>query len=111
MNDPSAGCLVEQFELEFCRYLDPHDEDFDKDGIFDGVEMNLLVEGTQKIDVKDMYNNAQRIINSTEFNSNTTTPYRLDIPQIGRVFSAELHLKFESIGLIHVSIFLFFCHI
>jgi len=101
VNDPSAGCLVEQFELEFCRYLDPHDEDFDKDGILDGVEMNLLVEGTQKIDVKDMYDTTQRVINSTEFNSNTTTTYRLDIPQIGRIFSAELHLAFESIGLIH----------
>ena len=99
VNDPSAGCLVEQFELEFCRYLDPYEEDFDKDGILDGVEMNLLVEGTQKIDVKDMYNNTQRIINSTEYNSNTTTTYRLDIPQIGRVFSAELHLEFETNGL------------
>ena len=98
VDDYSTGCLVEQFELEFCRYLDPHAEDFDEDGILDGVEMNLLVEGTEKIDAKDLYNSTQRIVNSTTFNSNYTTAYRLDIPQIGRVSNAQLNLEIESNG-------------
>jgi PKD repeat protein len=101
VDDPTAGCLVEQFEIEFSRYLDPHNDDFDGDGILDGVEMNLLVEGTQYIDVKDTYKSTQRIIISTDYNSNATSTYQLDIPQIGRVFNAQLFLEFESIGPIH----------
>jgi len=101
VDDPSAGCLVEQFELEFCRYLDPYNEDFDGDGILDGVEMNLLVEGTQKIDIKDMYNSTQRVMDSTTFNSNKTRTYSLEIPQIGRVFNAEINLEIESSGMLN----------
>ncbi len=54
--DPlEAGCYLDYFELEFCRYLDPNDPDSDDDGILDGVEMGVLVEGTDLIDFEDYY--------------------------------------------------------
>jgi hypothetical protein len=101
VDDPKAGCLVEQFEFEFSRYLDPNNEDFDGDGILDGVEMNLLVEGTKKVDVNDTFNSTQRLITSTDTNANLTTTYRLEIPYIGRVFDAQLNFAFESVGPLH----------
>lgn len=101
VDDPTAGCLVEQFEFEFSRYLDPHNEDFDGDGIFDGVEMNLLVEGTKRYDFKDMYNSTQRIISSVEYDSNETITYQLEVQQIGRAFDAQLYLTFEAISSIN----------
>jgi len=50
-----AGCYLDYFELEFCRYLDPLDSDTDDDGILDGVEMGILVEGTDLIDFNEIY--------------------------------------------------------
>ncbi len=55
VNNTDAGCILEQFEIEIAGYLDPHDSDYDGDGIMDGVEMGLLIRGTDIIDHKDLY--------------------------------------------------------
>ncbi len=55
INNTNAGCLLEQFEIEVVKYLDPHNSDFDGDGIMDGVETGLLVYGTKNINIKDVY--------------------------------------------------------
>ncbi|MHA1375189.1 MAG: LamG-like jellyroll fold domain-containing protein [Promethearchaeota archaeon] len=60
-----AGCYLEYFELSFSQYLDPNDSDFDEDGIMDGVEMGLLVEGTSTIDYKDTYGFPYSLENET----------------------------------------------
>jgi len=56
-------CYLEYFELDFSRYLDPNDPDCDNDGILDGVEMGVLVEGTDSIQVQDYY--ASSMLNTT----------------------------------------------
>jgi hypothetical protein len=55
INNTDAGCLLEQFEIEVAKYLDPHIDDFDGDGIMDGVETGLLVYGTKNINIKNVY--------------------------------------------------------
>ena len=55
INNKSAGCILEQFEIDITGYLDPNDEDFDDDGIIDGVEMGLLVNGTDTLNFTDSY--------------------------------------------------------
>jgi len=53
INDTSAGCLLEQFEIGVVKFLNPHDDDFDNDGIMDGVETGLLVKGWDTIDINN----------------------------------------------------------
>jgi len=53
INDTSAGCLLEEFNIEVLKYLDPNNDDYDKDGIMDGVEMGLLVKGKDVINVNN----------------------------------------------------------
>jgi len=88
-------CLLEQFELDFSRYLNPNCEDFDKDGIMDGIETNLLVRGTDIIDIQDFYNcssdGKQYVYEDEELNK-----YFLEIPYSGRVYDAKLVLKINS---------------
>ncbi|MFX1487565.1 MAG: PKD domain-containing protein, partial [Promethearchaeota archaeon] len=55
VNDTDAGCMLEQFDIEVSGYLDPNKHDFDKDGIMDGVEMGLLVRGTDTLDLEEIY--------------------------------------------------------
>ncbi|MBY9008169.1 MAG: PKD domain-containing protein [Candidatus Lokiarchaeota archaeon] len=95
-----SNCILEDFNLEIARYLDPNDADFDNDGILDGVETQLVVRGTDKIDFKDYY------LNGTLTNCNTTEPiqfneYSLDISSIGRIYDADLHLEIESDNILY----------
>ena len=62
--DGNAKCYLEYFELDFSRYLDPNDPDSDDDGILDGVEMGVLVNGTDLIQVHDYY--LQTVLNTTQ---------------------------------------------
>ncbi len=59
-------CYLEYFELDFSRYLDPNDSDSDNDGILDGVEMGVLVNGTDIIEIQDYY--APYLVNGTQEN-------------------------------------------
>ena len=63
INDTDAGCILEQFKLSAVRYLDPNNNDLDGDGIMDGVEMDLIVRGTNIIDMGDSYDYNNIIIN------------------------------------------------
>ncbi|MFX1281399.1 MAG: PKD domain-containing protein, partial [Promethearchaeota archaeon] len=64
INDTTAGCLLEQFEIGVTGYLNPNNPDFDRDKIMDGVEKDLLVNGTSQIDFNEVY-----------LNNNFTTHY------------------------------------
>ncbi|MFX1502499.1 MAG: hypothetical protein ACFFDH_16175, partial [Promethearchaeota archaeon] len=55
INDTGAGCVLEQFEIGVSTYLNPNKPDYDKDKIMDGVEVDLLVNGTKRIDFEDIY--------------------------------------------------------
>ena len=55
VNDTTAGCLLEQFEIGVSTYLNPNNPDYDNDNIMDGVEMDLLVNGTKQIDFEETY--------------------------------------------------------
>jgi hypothetical protein len=89
------GCLLEQFELDFSRALDPNNEDVDKDGLLDGLEMNLLARGIKKIDIKDKYNYSSE---GKEYNgkNGTRNELSLEIPSIGRVYDANLTIGIHS---------------
>ncbi|MBD3196891.1 MAG: hypothetical protein GF317_17685 [Candidatus Lokiarchaeota archaeon] len=98
INESSPECIIEQFELQFTRYLDPNDNDFDDDGIYDGVEAEALVKGIKVIDVVHVYNESERSVLSTENKSDYC--FTLEIPQLGKVFDANLCFKIESDQLI-----------
>ena len=85
-------CLLEQFEIQVSRYLNPNDDDFDDDGIFDGVEVGLLVEGTDKIDIHDVYNNTE----ANEDDDYGLNEFILEIPTTGRVYDGNLVVEIES---------------
>jgi hypothetical protein len=94
LNNQSAvpKCILEQFKLEISRYLDPLDEDTDDDGIWDGIETELLVEGTDRIDIHDFYN-------STVANENDgygINEFYLEVPQTGRIFDGNLQVEISS---------------
>ncbi|MFW9878308.1 MAG: LamG domain-containing protein [Candidatus Thorarchaeota archaeon] len=55
VNDTDAGCMLKQFNIEVSGYLNPNKHNFDKDGLMDGVEMGLLVRGTDMIDLEEIY--------------------------------------------------------
>ncbi|MFX1525478.1 MAG: hypothetical protein ACFFCC_18370, partial [Promethearchaeota archaeon] len=88
-----SDCLLEQFELFFSRPLDPNCEDFDGDGIMDGVEMGGLVRGTERIDISNFYNSTSEGI---EFNYDDLNEFSLEISDIGRVYDASLTLEIKS---------------
>ncbi|MFX1480697.1 MAG: LamG-like jellyroll fold domain-containing protein, partial [Promethearchaeota archaeon] len=89
------GCLLEKFQLDFSRYLDPNCPDFDSDGIMDGVEMDLLVRGTDIIDIRDFYNCSE---SGTQCNSESgvLNEFSLEIPYTGIVYDASLCLEIAS---------------
>ena len=90
VEDPK--CLLEQFEIQISRYLCPNDEDFDDDGIFDGVEVGLLVEGIDIIDIHDFYNNTE----ANEDDDHGLNEFILEIPTTGRVYDGNLVVEIES---------------
>ncbi|MHA2122841.1 MAG: hypothetical protein ACW990_16710, partial [Promethearchaeota archaeon] len=104
------GCLLEKFELDFSRSLDPTCSDFDSDSIMDGVEMDLLVRGIEKIDIRDFYNCSFEGKPLADEHTNINE-FTLEVSDVGVVYDAELTLKIVSedvsspAGNISVSIF------
>ncbi len=85
-------CILEQFEIQVSRYLNPNDEDTDNDGIFDGLEMGLLVEGIDKIDFHNFYNSTV----SREDETEDLNEFFLEIPQTGRYYDGNLVVDIQS---------------
>ncbi|MFX1478122.1 MAG: PKD domain-containing protein, partial [Promethearchaeota archaeon] len=96
IDQTGTGAILEQFEVDITGYLNPNDADFDNDGIMDGVETGLLVQGYDTIDFKDsyMYDNL-----TVDDNLETNDEFCLAIPYIGRVYDADLYLKIISEGI------------
>ncbi|MBN1215527.1 MAG: PKD domain-containing protein [Candidatus Lokiarchaeota archaeon] len=94
INNYNAKCMLEDFNIEVIRYLDPNDSDFDNDGLLDGVETQMVVKGWDTIDFSSKYLNNLTTTNSTE------EPYYneiiLEIPSIGIVDDALLDLEIIS---------------
>ncbi|GAH10058.1 unnamed protein product, partial [marine sediment metagenome] len=63
------------------------------DGILDGVEMDLLVRGTEKIDVQDFYNCSDQGISCQIEDVNE---FSLEIPDRGRVYDANMMMQIDS---------------
>lgn len=96
INDTSAGCVLEQFDIDITGYLDPNDSDFDGDTILDGVELGLLVEGVSKINFTDYYEYDNLTV---DFDSTTYDEYYLNIPHVGKVDDANVTVKVISEGI------------
>ncbi len=96
INDTSTSALLEQFEIEASRYLDPCDDDFDNDDIMDGVECAYFVEGEYTIDFADSYWYDNLTVNEYNVNNTITEEFWLEIPQIGRVDDADLKISLEN---------------
>ena len=78
-----ADMMLEDFSIELSRYLDPNDDDFDNDGILDGVENQLLVKGVN-------IENINEAVNLTvDTNSTTTDNYQIEITDVGRIENAN----------------------
>ena len=78
-----AEMMLEEYSLELSRYLDPNIDDFDNDGIIDGVENSLLVEGVNV----EQYNEEVNL--TVDTNSTTTDSYQIEITDIGRIENAN----------------------
>ncbi|MBN1214778.1 MAG: PKD domain-containing protein [Candidatus Lokiarchaeota archaeon] len=94
-----SNCMLENFQFDIARYLDPNNDDFDNDGILDGVETSLIVKGEKVLDFKNSYPDELIITNSTE--DNYYNEISLEIPSIGRVNDAELYFKINSKNILY----------
>ncbi len=84
INNTAAGCILEQFTIDVAGYLNPNNPDCDNDKIMDGIEMGLLVNGTNSLDFKDIYteNNLSihySVENSALMHYNGTASFEDDI--------------------------------
>ncbi|MEJ2249579.1 MAG: PKD domain-containing protein, partial [Candidatus Lokiarchaeota archaeon] len=98
VNDTGAGCLIEQYELEFTRYLDPLNSDFDHDGIMDGVEANLYVRGTKGIDFLEVFEEEEvgEMILNYSAHMGTFIDIPFATPEIGRIYDMDIDLVFQA---------------
>ncbi|MFX1258100.1 MAG: hypothetical protein ACFFAN_09585 [Promethearchaeota archaeon] len=96
INNTKTSALLEQFEIEASVYLDPNNPDCDSDSLLDGVETGYLVRAIDKIDFKESYWYNNLTVN--EYNSNETISdeFWLEIPDIGRVYDADLTLQIAT---------------
>ena len=91
----NSNCVLEDFQINIARYLDPNDDDFDNDGILDGVETQMIVRGENEIDIKDSYGE----INLNMYNTTEVAHYEeytLEISSIGLVYDADINLEIKS---------------
>ena len=99
LDTDDVGCYLDYFMLDFSRYLDPNDNDYDDDGILDGVEMGVLVKGTDLLDVDDYYfynNLTQNTLGNTSAELTAPDEYYLEIPSIGEVRGGQLDMEIKS---------------
>ena len=95
INNTEANCILEDFKVTVGKYLDPMDDDYDNDGILDGVETQLIVEGIDKLDFQDTYYYDNLTVNN-ETQSVISNEFSLEISSIGRVSDAELLIEINS---------------
>lgn len=90
LEDDHAELSLEEFEISVSTILDPTDNDYDNDGIWDGVETQLIVPG---VDIKNYpdVNNLTTDVNSSIFNY-----YQVDISDIGIINNVDISFKIES---------------
>jgi hypothetical protein len=78
-----AEMMLEDYNIELSRYLDPNDEDYDDDGILDGVENSLLVEGV------NIEQYSEEVNLTVDTNSTTNDRYEIEITDIGMIENAN----------------------
>jgi len=89
INDTSAGCLLEEFNIEVLKYLDPNNDDYDNDGIMDGVEMGLLVNGEDVIHVNNTMDSLRGIYSGS---------YNFDSIMENGIFYGTYDFNDEEVG-------------
>ena len=87
---PHGDLALESFRIAVNRYLDPNDEDFDDDGILDGVETQLIVEG---IKIKEFLDSAPI---TADTNLTTYDTIELEIDDVGFINDADIYFTIES---------------
>lgn len=85
-----AKMMLEDYSIELSRYLNPEDNDFDNDGILDGVENKLLVRG-----INEEFN-GEAINLTVDANSTTTNYYQIDISEVGKTENANFSFTIFS---------------
>ncbi|MHA1192118.1 MAG: PKD domain-containing protein [Promethearchaeota archaeon] len=81
---------LEEFSITVNKYLDPNNEDYDGDGILDGVETQLIVEGIEVIELLNLNNL------TTDTNITTYNTYDFEISDIGFIDSANISFTILS---------------
>jgi len=84
INENHGELCLEEYGIDVVRYLDPTNDDYDNDGIIDGVETQLLVEGTEIIELAELVNI------TADTNSTTFEVYPFEISDIGRMYNANI---------------------
>ncbi len=82
-----SDLCLEEYGLSVVRYLNPNDNDFDNDGIMDGVEKKLIV---RRIDAFE-YGDLPNLTADTDPTTDSSVP--LTISDIGIVYDAEMNFS------------------
>lgn len=90
LNEIHGDLCLEKFSIDVIKALNPNRDDVDGDGILDGVETQLLVEGIDIIEY-DFITNITADVNSTTYDS-----FRMEISDIGRLYNAEFNFTIFS---------------
>ena len=90
LEDLHGDLCLEEYTINVVRYLDPNEEDFDSDGIVDGVETSLLVPGKNLITHPNLLNI------TVDTNSTTYSTYNLEISDIGKFYNPLINFTIAS---------------
>ncbi|MFX1374353.1 MAG: PKD domain-containing protein [Promethearchaeota archaeon] len=90
LDDLHGDLCLEDYTIDVIRFLDPNQDDFDNDGIVDGVETSLLVPGKNLI----FHPNLLNITVDTD--STTFSSYYLEISDIGKFYNPYINFSIVS---------------
>ncbi len=94
LDDKHGELSLEKYSINVLRYLDPNDNDFDNDGIWDGVECKLYAQGYEISKFDDL-------VNITADTDNSTYDiYRIEISDIGKIYDADVYFSINSNGIL-----------
>ncbi|MBY8985079.1 MAG: PKD domain-containing protein [Candidatus Lokiarchaeota archaeon] len=90
LDDNHGELSLERYSINVIRYLDPNDNDFDNDGIMDGVESRLYAQGYETTMFDDLVNI------TADTDTNTYDYYQFEISDIGKITDADVYFSIYS---------------
>jgi len=89
INEIHGDLCLEEYSINIAGYLDPSLNDYDGDGILDGIETQLLVRGSNILKYDD-------ILNITSGLNSSSIIFDLEINDIGVVYDSNINFAISS---------------